>query len=314
MMPDPLVVREVINKLNDFHPLSKNLAAEFANKCFGVSLKKNEYLMRKGEFSPYIYFLVDGILAALFTSPKETVTTFVCVSGDFLCAIEGMYGLVPCTEDIRAEEDSLLIAVSAQDLLRFFDIYPEMNVVMRKILELYYKIAHHRSVFFRVGSIQDKYEFFLNTYPNHADKIPVEVVASFLNIKLNTLQKILLQRRQQQNGRPTLSKEQIEVYLNQTQIFLKKKLSLAELSGRLSVRPHELSRLLNLYFGKNFSRFINCYRVNYVLEQLVVKNNLKQYTLEGLGSEAGFSSRSSFFIEFKKHLGVTPFTYLKLNK
>lgn len=313
-MPDPVVVQQVISQLNAFHPLSKNLADEFADKCFKVSLKKNEYLMRKGEHSPYVYFIVEGILAALFISPKQTVTTFISVSGDFLCAIEGMYGLIPCDEDIRAEADSTLIAVKAQDLLRFFDDYPEMNIVMRKILELYYKIAHHRSVFFRVGSIQDKYEYFLNTYPNHAHKIPIEVVASFLNVKINTLQKIRQQRVQQQKTRTVLSKLEIEFYVAQTRVFLKKKLTLSDLSEKLGIGPHELSRLLNLYFNKNFNSFINSYRVNYVLDQLSVKNNLKQYSLEGLGSEAGFSSRSSFFNEFKKHVGVTPFTYLSSAK
>ncbi|MBE9603185.1 helix-turn-helix domain-containing protein [Pedobacter sp. MC2016-24] len=313
-MPDSIVVQQVINQLNAFHPLSKNLACEFATKSFKVSLKKNEYLMRKGEYSPYLYFIVEGILAALFVSPKQTVTTFISVSGDFLCAIEGMYGLVPCDEDVRAEADSTLIAVKAQDLLRFFEDYPEMNILMRKILERYYKIAHHRSVFFRVGSIQDKYEYFLNAYPNHAEKIPVEVIASFLNVKINTLQKIRQQRVQQQKNRTAISQSDIEYYLVQTNIFLRKKLTLMELSGKLSITPHELSRLLNLYFNKNFNSFINSYRVNYVLDQLSVKNNLKQYSLEGLGSAAGFSSRSSFFNEFKKHVGVTPFNYLNSTK
>lgn len=313
-MPDPIVVQQVISQLNAFYPLSKNLADEFSSKCFKVSLKKNEYLMRKGEHSPYIYFIVEGILAALFVSPKQTVTTFISVSGDFLCAIEGMYGLLPCDEDVRAEANSTLIAVKAEDLLRFFEDYPEMNIIMRKILELYYKIAHHRSVFFRVGSIQDKYEYFLNTYPNHAYKIPIEVIASFLNVKINTLQKIRQQRIYEQKGRTVLSKLEIEFYVAQTRIYLRKKLTLSELSAKLGISSHELSRLLNLYFNKNFNSFINSYRVNYVLDQLSVKNNLKQYSLEGLGSEAGFSSRSSFFNEFKKHVGVTPLTYLNSSK
>jgi len=309
-MPDPIVVQQVINQLSAFHPLSKELADEFASKCFKVSLKKNDYLMRKGEHSPYVYFIIEGILAALFVSPKQTVTTFISVSGDFLCAIEGMYGHLPCSEDVRAEANSTLIAIKAQHLLEFFEDYPEMNIVMRKILELYYKIAHDRSVFFRVGSIQDKYEYFLNTYPDHADKIPIEVIASFLNVKINTLQKIRQQQMDQQKNRTALSKLEIEFFVAQTRVFLRKKLTLAELSAKLGISQHELSRLLNLYFNKNFNSFINSYRVNYVLDQLSVKNNLKQYSLDGLGSEAGFSSRSSFFNEFKKNVGVTPFTYL----
>jgi AraC-like DNA-binding protein len=37
----------------------------------------------------------------------------------------------------------------------------------------------------------------------------------------------------------------------------------------------------------------------------------KELTIESICTDAGFSSRTTFFIAFKKHTGMTPTQYLK---
>lgn len=308
--PDQKYLKSVFERLDYFFPLPLAAKTQLSETCYEIHVKKDEYLLRKGDYSYFVYFIIEGILTGEATSGKQVITSFICVQGEFVSAIEGIYGIVPATEDIKAEEDSLLLGIHVDDLEKLTADFPEMNIVMRKVMELYYKIAHHRSVFFRIGTASDKYADFLKNYPHHANRIPLALVASYLNIKITTLKKIV-SAYNKKGDETLLSKESIEAYLKEQHPYRQKKLSLAQLAEMLQVSSHTLSHLLNLYFQQNFSHFINTYRVNYILAELEDQDHCKQYSLDGLGREAGFSSRSSFFYEFKRQKGITPHNYLK---
>ncbi len=83
---------------------------------------------------------------------------------------------------------------------------------------------------------------------------------------------------------------------------------LKDVAQELSVSSHRLSQLLNDNLGKRFPLFINEYRIEDA-KKLLLENN--QFTLEAIGFEAGFSSKSTFYATFKKIVGQTPSEYKK---
>ncbi|WEK19644.1 MAG: helix-turn-helix domain-containing protein [Candidatus Pedobacter colombiensis] len=305
---DPKNLQAIFECLDLFYPMSEGVKIEFDKRCFEFEMNKGEYLLRAGDYSHYVYFIMEGIVTGVATLNGKAITSFISVKGELVTAIEGLYGVCPATEDIKVEESALLIGLHVDDLDQVIRDYPEMNIIMRKVMELHYKLAHHRSVFFRIGTATDKYDFFLNAYPDHAPRIPLELTASFLNIKINTLKKIV---SQQLSKNVELTKGGIEIYMEREQPFLQKKLTLLQLADQFGVRAHTMSHLLSFYFKKNFNQFVNTYRINFVLSKLENQDCLKQYSLHGLGSDAGFASNSSFFTEFKKSVGLSPQAYCK---
>lgn len=313
-MSNPHPVQLVLQQLSSFHPLSAELNQEFVENSSEVFFKKDEYLMRKGERSTHVYFVLKGIISGQITSKEKTITTFITVDGEFLSAIEGMYGDKPCVEDVKAEEDSYLVAMCSSYFHSLYDRYPEMNVIFRKVLEMYYGDAHYRSIFIRMGSVEDKYIYFLRTFPEHAARIPVEVAASFMNLKTATLVKMISKMNAGKTSNQQMSKEDIVDNMEKFKPYLQKKLTLKELADRLNINPHQLSYLLNVHFNENFNSFINRLRINYILDQVSIHDNLQQYSIDGLGRQAGFSSKTTFFTEFKKRMGQTPYAYLQQHK
>ncbi|WP_298421073.1 helix-turn-helix domain-containing protein [uncultured Kordia sp.] len=83
---------------------------------------------------------------------------------------------------------------------------------------------------------------------------------------------------------------------------------LKDIATVLHISSHKLSQLLNDNLGKNFALFINEYRVEEA-KKLLQENN--QFTLESIGFEAGFSSKSTFYATFKKLVGKTPAEFKK---
>ena len=99
-------------------------------------------------------------------------------------------------------------------------------------------------------------------------------------------------------------KNRILKYFNEEKPYLNPELSMDILSGSLNIPKHQLTEVLNTEIGKNFFQFVNEYRVEAVKEQLLNPKNI--YSIEAIGYDCGFSSKSSFFTVFKRITGKTP--------
>ena len=92
------------------------------------------------------------------------------------------------------------------------------------------------------------------------------------------------------------------------ELFLNPNLTLDETAKELGISKHILSQFLNETLGKSFTIFINEHRIERAKSLLKTKSN---YTIEGVGYDSGFNSKSSFFTSFKKITGQTPFEFQK---
>ncbi len=101
---------------------------------------------------------------------------------------------------------------------------------------------------------------------------------------------------------------QLNEIMIQHQFHKNTNIKLNDIAKELNITSHKLSQLLNDNIGKSFALFINEYRINEA--KALLKEN-DQYTLEGIGLEAGFSSKSTFYATFKKIVGKTPSEYKK---
>ena len=82
-------------------------------------------------------------------------------------------------------------------------------------------------------------------------------------------------------------------------------LNLAELAARLKLPRSHLSQIINQDLGTNFSEFLSGYRVKEAT-RLLVDPDCTHLTVEAIGYEVGFRSRSGFHGTFKRITGRTP--------
>lgn len=87
-------------------------------------------------------------------------------------------------------------------------------------------------------------------------------------------------------------------------VYLNPDLNMDMLSLSLKTPKYQLTEVLNTKIGKNFFQFVNTYRVEAVKEMLLDPNN--NFSIEAIGYECGFSSKSSFYTVFKSMTGLTP--------
>jgi AraC-like DNA-binding protein len=82
-------------------------------------------------------------------------------------------------------------------------------------------------------------------------------------------------------------------------------LTLADLADRLSTTPHRLSEVLNAQLRQTFFDFVNGYRVREV-QRRIGAGDARKVTMLSLALDAGFASKSTFNLVFKKHTSQTP--------
>ncbi|MBM1107939.1 helix-turn-helix transcriptional regulator [Aurantibacter crassamenti] len=104
--------------------------------------------------------------------------------------------------------------------------------------------------------------------------------------------------------------EEIETYMISSQAYTKTELTIVDVAKQLKVHPRRISTAINSIPKQNFNNYVNRFRVEKALA-LIQNKNLENYSIEGIGSEVGFHSKSAFYAAFKKETGTTPTRYLQ---
>ncbi|MCX2718445.1 helix-turn-helix domain-containing protein [Lentiprolixibacter aurantiacus] len=102
--------------------------------------------------------------------------------------------------------------------------------------------------------------------------------------------------------------ESVRDYILSSQQFLDPLFSLKKLAEEFKVSPGHLSRLINKYGNKNFTDFINEFRVEQA-KKIIRDPDFQNYTIVAIGLECGFNSKSTFYSAFKKFTSQSPSEY-----
>ena len=94
--------------------------------------------------------------------------------------------------------------------------------------------------------------------------------------------------------------------MKEKELFRNPNLKIQDLARAIRVPAHQLSQLLNDNMAKNFTLFVNEYRISEACRILTKDTHL---TIDSVSDEVGFNAKSTFFAAFKKIKGMTPSAY-----
>lgn len=99
--------------------------------------------------------------------------------------------------------------------------------------------------------------------------------------------------------------DEAQSLMDQEQLYLDSKLSLANLAERLKVSTNYLSQAINQCTAQNFFDFVNSYRIAHSMKLL----GQQEKSVIDVAMDSGFNSKSAFYAAFKKHQNMTPGQY-----
>ena len=189
-----ITTREEASKLlfvfNNISPIGKGAENFLIQNLHPIKLAKGKILHHSGEICEQVFFVLQGAVRGYIKEDDKDSTTWITIENEMVAAIYSFINQVPSIENMQAIEDCSLLAMSHTALHEMFDLYPETNVLARKIFEKYYSDAEVRALIARLKSADKKYKFFLETYSHLSNRIPLKYIASFLGIKLETLSRV----------------------------------------------------------------------------------------------------------------------------
>lgn len=101
--------------------------------------------------------------------------------------------------------------------------------------------------------------------------------------------------------------EQISRLIEEEELYKRKDLRISDLASELASNKTYVSILLNSISGTKFTTLVNGYRVRHA-QQLMLEH--PDMLLDDVAEQSGFSSRATFFRNFKSHTGLTPGQWL----
>ncbi len=106
---------------------------------------------------------------------------------------------------------------------------------------------------------------------------------------------------------------QLYQLMEEEELYKNPLLSRLDLATRLGTSEGYLSQIINQEINKSVIQFVNEYRIT-AAKNLLHNPTFSKYSVEAIGMEAGFKSKSAFYNVFKTSLGMSPGAYRKHQK
>ncbi len=127
--------------------------------------------------------------------------------------------------------------------------------------------------------------------------------------------KTIATQKKKKINETTVSKviSQLHVLMDDEELYKNPLLSRLDLANRLEVSERYLSQIINQKTDKSVIQFVNEYRIE-AAKNLLSNPLFNKYSIEAIGMEAGFKSKSAFYNAFNTGLGMSPGAFRKLQK
>lgn len=99
-------------------------------------------------------------------------------------------------------------------------------------------------------------------------------------------------------------------YINTEKPFLYPEFDIEDISEKLDIPKHHIIYCFTIILQKKFTAYRSAIRVEHA-KKLLQSGSADTLSIDGIGAQSGFSSRSGFYATFKAETGMTPSQYLE---
>ncbi|MEM1339293.1 MAG: helix-turn-helix domain-containing protein [Bacteroidota bacterium] len=102
----------------------------------------------------------------------------------------------------------------------------------------------------------------------------------------------------------------LQLLFQEEAVYLNPQITLSEVAQSIGSKPKMVSRVINESMGKNFSEFVNSYRVEKA-KRLLSSEAAQHEKIAAIAYDSGFNNVTSFNIAFKASTNLTPSEFRK---
>lgn len=175
---------------NSIHPLEAEIVEIINEQTFPVRFDRNKHIASPLKHNRYIFLILQGSVHGYIKMGTDKITTWIAVENELAGTIRNLWTDEASDEYIETIDPVLAIAIPHAMSRQLYEQFTVANIIGRKMTEMHYRSASERAFIGRLPSAKKRYLRFLVTYGYLLEKVPLKYIASFLNMRLETLSRI----------------------------------------------------------------------------------------------------------------------------
>lgn len=170
--------------------LTADCKTDFKNSCSLLTLDKFSLIVKEGQFSDKMYFVVSGCVRAFYYKDSKEITDWFAFEGDFMSSINSFYQNVLSKHNIELLERTTFLEITRETIFRLTEKHHCFERLGRIAVTKTMLQLQERIVSIQFETAQQKYESLINMRPDILQRVPLTFIASHLGITLETLSRI----------------------------------------------------------------------------------------------------------------------------
>ena len=155
-----------------------------------LALKRGDFLVRKGNQSPFLYYVEEGALRIFVEGEEEELTIRFGYQGSFISALNSFLADQASAFHIQALKKSTVWPIAKAQFFQFIDQQPTYQKLWQKAIEHLVLQQLEREIDILTPSPQLRYQRVLQRSPQLFQEIPNKYIASYLRMTPETLSRL----------------------------------------------------------------------------------------------------------------------------
>jgi len=184
-------LKNLINKIKNSISLSTEAEKYISSIAEEKSFSKGEVLIQEGQTVNKTFFVIHGSLRSFCVDKEGKEHTLQFAIQDWwISDFIAMYNHEPASLTVECITDATVIEFNAQKLTQIYLQFPEFELFQRKTLERHVVSLHKRILNQLQLTALERYNVFIENYPNIEQHVPNYHIASYLGITQQSLSRV----------------------------------------------------------------------------------------------------------------------------
>ncbi|RYJ45458.1 Crp/Fnr family transcriptional regulator [Flavobacterium beibuense] len=171
--------------------LTEDIIRNIGNTATIKTLRRNELLLQAGDICRHKVFIAKGLLRMYSTDANgnEHIVQF-SPEHTWTLDVESYDKETPSLINIGATEPTEVLLWTKDDFNRLLNEIPELRKLSQQIISRNIYYSRQRILTTLSGTPEEKYDDFIQRFPNLLSRLPLRMIASYLGMSIKTLTRI----------------------------------------------------------------------------------------------------------------------------
>lgn len=164
---------------------------ELRNRVIEKRVKRRQFILQENDVCKYYTFVLSGCFKMYGVDDQGTEHNLqFAVENDWIADIGSFHSGKPSKLFIEAVEPSIILQIDPTNLVYLYHNHPKFDRIFRVITENNFIALQNRVLQNISSTAEERYQAFLQQYPNLANRLPNTQIASYIGITPEFLSKM----------------------------------------------------------------------------------------------------------------------------